>query len=105
LVAVTCPAPLIPYVDDLISKLDRPGTVIEGTGITRNVYNPQWRHGEKLVNLMVKTGISSNASEGADQDAVVAYDAATNPCTPDKNKILLRGVSVNHHTPAEESFQ
>ena len=78
LVAVTCPTPLIPYIDDLISKLDRPGTVIEGTGITRNVYNPQWRPGEKLVNLMVKTGISSNASEGANQDAVVAYDAATN---------------------------
>ena len=39
LVAVTCPTPLIPYIDDLISKLDRPGTVIEGTGITRNVYN------------------------------------------------------------------
>ena len=78
LVAVTCPTPLIPYIDDLISKLDRPGTVIEGTGITRNVYNPQWRSGEKLVNLMVKTGISSNASEGANQDAIVAYDAATN---------------------------
>lgn len=78
LVAVTCPVPLIPHIDDLIEKLDRPGTVIEGTGITRNVYIPQWRPGEKLVNLMVKTGISANASEGANQDAVVAYDAPTN---------------------------
>ena len=78
LVAVTCPVQLIPYIDELIAKLDRPGTVIAGTGITRNVYIPQWRPGEKLVNLMVKTGISANASEGANQDAVVAYDAPTN---------------------------
>ena len=78
LVAVTCPVQFIPYIDELIAKLDRPGTVIAGTGITRNVYIPQWRPGEKLVNLMVKTGISANASEGANQDAVVAYDAPTN---------------------------
>ena len=78
LVAVTCPVQLIPYIDELIAKLDRPGTVIAGTGITRNVYIPQWRPGEKLVNLMVKTGISANASAGANQDAVVAYDAPTN---------------------------
>ncbi len=84
LVTVSCPIPLMPYIDDMIAKLDRPGKVgggsggIEGTGITRSVFVPQYRSSQKMVDIMVKTGIPSNATEGANQDAVVAYDPATN---------------------------
>ncbi|MDD3153983.1 MAG: hypothetical protein PHS41_03890 [Victivallaceae bacterium] len=82
-VAVSCPVPLMPYLDDMISKLDHPGAKgpdgsgIDGTGIVRNVYRVQYRTGENMVNVMVKAGIPSNAVEGANQDAVVALDAAT----------------------------
>ncbi|MDD3886088.1 MAG: hypothetical protein PHI35_04395 [Victivallaceae bacterium] len=82
-VAVSCPAPLMPYIDDMIAKLDRAGVKgsdgsgIDGTGIIRSVYTPHYRTGETMVNVMVKAGIPSNATEGANQDAVVALDAAT----------------------------
>lgn len=84
LVTVNCPIPLMPYIDDMIAKLDRPGKVgggsggIEGTGMTRSVFVPQYRSSQKMVDIMIKTGIPSNATEGAAQDAVVAYDPATN---------------------------
>ncbi|MGE4565834.1 MAG: hypothetical protein AB7F32_13250, partial [Victivallaceae bacterium] len=84
LVSVSCPIPLMPYIDDMIAKLDRPGKAgggsggIEGTGITRSVFVPQYRSSQKMVDIMIKTGIPSNATEGAGQDAVVAYDPATN---------------------------
>lgn len=84
LITVSCPPPLIPYIDDMIAKLDRPGTKgpdgsgIAGTGITRSVYVPTYRSTAQMVEIMIKTGIPSNATEGANQDAVVAYDSATN---------------------------
>lgn len=84
LVTVTCPVPMMPYIDDMIAKLDRPsaadryGSGIEGTGIIRNIYIPQYRSSEKMVEIMIKAGIPSNATEGGNQDAVVAFDAHTN---------------------------
>ena len=45
-VSVSCPEPLMPYIDDMIAKLDRPGargpdgSGIDGTGIVRSVYTP-----------------------------------------------------------------
>ncbi len=84
LVAVSCPAPLLPYIDDMVAKLDRPGpkgpdgSGIDGTGIVRSVYTPVWRSSETMMNIMIKAGIPSNATEGANQDATVAFDAATN---------------------------
>ena len=83
LVAVSCPSPLMPYIDDMVAKLDRPvakgkdGSGIDGTGIVRSVYKPQYRTGETMVNVMIKAGIPSNATEGANQDAVVMLDAHT----------------------------
>lgn len=83
LIAVSCPGPLMPYIDDMVAKLDRPGAKgkdgsgIDGTGIVRSVYKPQYRTGETMVNVMVKAGIPSNATEGANQDAVVALDSHT----------------------------
>ncbi len=84
LVSVSCPIPLMPYIDDMIAKLDRPGKPgggaggIEGSGITRSVFIPQYRSSQTMVDIMTKTGVTSNATEGANQDAVLAYDAATN---------------------------
>ncbi len=82
-VAVSCPVPLMPYIDDMIAKLDRDvkgkdGSGIDGTGIIRSVYTPQYRGTEKMMEIMIKAGIPSNATEGANQDAVVAFDSATN---------------------------
>ena len=84
LIAVSCPVPLMPYIDNMIAKLDHPGAKgpdgsgIDGTGIIRSVYTPVWRSSEAMMNVMIKAGIPSNATEGANQDAVVAFDAATN---------------------------
>ncbi len=82
-VAVSCPVPLMPYIDDMIAKLDRDvkgkdGSGIDGTGIIRSVYTPQYRGTEKMMQIMIKAGIPSNATEGANQDATVAFDSATN---------------------------
>ncbi len=82
--AVSCPVPLMPYIDDMVSKLDRPspkgknGSGIDGTGIIRSVYTPIYRSSETMMNVMIKAGIPSNATEGANQDATVAFDAPTN---------------------------
>lgn len=83
-VAVSCPVQLMPYIDDMIEKLDRPGqkdkygSGIEGTGIVRSVYTPQYRSSAKMMEVMIKTGIPANATEGANQDATVAFDTPTN---------------------------
>ncbi len=54
----------LPYVDDLISKIDRPGkldqygSILEGTGITRIAYTPNYRAAEdivRIVNLAIKS--------------------------------------------------
>lgn len=54
----------LPYVDELIAKIDRPGqpdnlgSIIDGTGITRVAYTPNYRAAEdivRLVNLAFRT--------------------------------------------------
>ena len=47
----------IPYVDELVAGLDRPGTekngsVIKGTGITRITYEPNYRAADDIVRLV-----------------------------------------------------
>ena len=48
----------LPYVDDLIAKIDRPGkpdqygSIIEGTGITRIAYTPNYRAAEDIVRVI-----------------------------------------------------
>ncbi len=84
LIAVSCPETLIPYIDDMVAKLDRQvepgpdGSGVLGTGIVRSVYRPRFRSSLRMAEIMIKAGIPSNATEGANQDAVVAYDEATN---------------------------
>ena len=81
MVTVTCPVKLMPYVDDFISKVDRnvmldgktPEDVIQGTGITRAVYQPKFRSGQNLLNVLVNTVIG----EGP-YSSVYAWDANSN---------------------------
>ena len=61
MLTVTCPIKMMPYVDDFIAKVDRnvkidgkvPGDIIKGTGITRAVYQPQYRSGKEMLNILV----------------------------------------------------
>ena len=65
---VTTGEKFMPYVDDLVKKLDQPGKYsqygsrVEGTGIQRMVYYPKYRNPDMLleaVNNILATGIGS----------------------------------------------
>lgn len=81
LLTVSCPTMMMPFVDDLIAKIDRPAKVegqkagdpISGTGIVRNLYPARYRAAQVMANIMVSTGVSNGT-----QDAFVGYDATTN---------------------------
>lgn len=81
LITVTCPVKMMPYVDDFISKVDRdikidgktPSDVIKGTGITRAVYQPKFRSGQNLLNVLVNTVIGEGPFS-----SVYAWDANSN---------------------------
>jgi len=83
-IVVNCPVPMMPYIDDMVAKLDRPGekgrngSGIQGTGIIRRIYTPIHRSSERMMKIMIKAGIPSNAVEGRKQDAVVSFDKPTN---------------------------
>ena len=81
MLTVTCPAAMIPYVDDFVAKADRnilldgktPGDIVKGTGITRAVYRPQYRSGQALLNVLVDSVIG----EGV-YGSVYAWDKNSN---------------------------
>ena len=81
MLTVTCPVKMMPYVDDFISKVDRnikidgkvPGDIIKGTGITRAVYQPKYRSGQEMLNILVETVIG----EGP-YSSVYAWDKNSN---------------------------
>ena len=81
LLTVTCPEEMMPYVDDFVNKVDRdikiagkqPGDMITGTGITRAVYQPRYRSGEGLVNVLVNSVIGTGPA-----GAVYAFDRNSN---------------------------
>ena len=81
MITVTCPVKMMPYVDDFIAKVDRnikldgktPEDVVQGTGITRAVYQPKFRSGQNLLNVLVNTVIG----EGP-YSSVYAWDANSN---------------------------
>ena len=81
LITVTCPIKMMPYVDDFIAKVDRnilldgktPDDIVRGTGITRAVYQPKFRSGQNLLNVLVNTVIG----EGP-YSSVYAWDANSN---------------------------
>ena len=81
MLTVTCPAAMIPYVDDFIAKADRnvlldgktPGDIVKGTGITRAVYRPKYRSGQALLDVLVDSVIG----EGV-YGSVYAWDRNSN---------------------------
>lgn len=81
LLTVTCPEAMMPFVDDFVSKADRnvqvkgktPYDMISGTGITRAVYQPKYRSGEGLINVLVNSVIGTGPA-----GAVYAYDKNSN---------------------------
>lgn len=81
ILSVTCPVEMMPYVDDFIAKVDRnieidgkaPGDIIRGTGITRAVYQPKYRSGQGLINVLVNSVIGNGPGS-----AVYAYDQNSN---------------------------
>ena len=81
MLTVTCPAKMMPYVDDFVRKVDRdikiqgktPDDVIRGTGITRAVYRPKYRSGQAVLNVLVNSVIG----EGP-YGSVYAWDANSN---------------------------
>jgi len=81
LLTVTCPVEMMPYVDDFVKKVDRhipiagknPGDIIRGTGITRAVYQPKYRSGSGLLNVLVNSVIGTGPA-----GAVYAYDQNSN---------------------------
>ena len=55
----------MPYIDEMVEALDRPGkmndydTIISGTGIAYGTYKPQFRSAESMLEIIEETGISS----------------------------------------------
>ncbi len=81
MLTVTCPVKMMPYVDDFVAKIDRPiqidgkapGDPIRGTGITRAVYQPKFRSGQNLLNVLVNSVIGAGV-----YSSVYGWDANSN---------------------------
>lgn len=69
----------IPYVDDLISGLDRPvkpganGSIIDGTGITRITYTPNYRAAEDIVRIVNTALRTSEGKAFLNKDTNLIY--------------------------------
>ncbi len=69
----------LPYIDDLIAKIDRPGeadqfgSIIDGTGITRIAYTPNYRAAEDIVRLVNAAFRSSEGSAFLNKDTNTIY--------------------------------
>ena len=65
LLIVSTTVPMMPYIDEMVEALDRPGkmndydTIISGTGIAYGTYKPQYRSAESMLEVIEETGISS----------------------------------------------
>ncbi len=81
LLTVSCPVGMMPSVDEFIAAVDRPsgiagkedGDPILGSGITRDVYMPQFRSAQTMVDIMYSIGINSGKS-----DSLIGYDQNSN---------------------------
>ena len=75
---VSTTVPMMPYIDEMVEALDRPGkmndydTIISGTGIAYGTYKPQFRSAESMLEVIEETGISSGPL-----DSVVRLDPKT----------------------------
>jgi len=70
---VNMPLDMVPYIDDMIAKLDRPvadpekntidGSTIAGTGSYRFSYQPQYRATQDMLNVFRRVGFTGADSE------------------------------------------
>jgi type II secretory pathway component GspD/PulD (secretin) len=76
---VTTPPEMMPYVDDMIQKFDRPGerdsdgSLIEGTGIFRYAYKPKYRSTEEMVYLLNNAVKSGDGQVYRNPDSNIIY--------------------------------
>ncbi|MEI8247917.1 MAG: hypothetical protein WCI51_18915 [Lentisphaerota bacterium] len=76
---VTTPPEMMPYVDDMIQKFDRPGvrdsdgSLIEGTGIFRYAYKPKYRSTEEMVGLLNNAVKSGDGQVYRNPDSNIIY--------------------------------
>ncbi len=76
---VTTASEMMPYVDDMIVKMDRPskkdefGSTLEGTGIYRFSYNPKHRSADEMVYLLNKAVKSGDGIVYRNQDSNIIY--------------------------------
>lgn len=84
ILTVTCPAEMMPYVEEFLAKADRkvktkghpPGEIIKGTGITRAVYTPRYRSGQEMIDIIVNALINEgpySSLYGYDQNSNQIY--------------------------------
>ncbi|MEG2000976.1 MAG: hypothetical protein RR053_06260 [Evtepia sp.] len=79
LLIVSTAQDMMPYIDEMVTALDRPGkmndynTIIAGTGIAYGTYKPQFRAANDMRNVIVGTQISSGPL-----DSRVRLDKKTN---------------------------
>lgn len=78
-ISVSMTFEMVPYIDDMIKKMDRPGkadqfgSIIEGTGITFFNYKPQFRASQNMVNLIYKSLQANNTAFYLNPDTNVFY--------------------------------
>lgn len=77
-IVVTTAEQMIPYVDDMVAKLDRPGkkdasgTIVDGDGIYRFVYYPKYRFTTDLLSIGKMIG-SGDGTYYADSSVNMLY--------------------------------
>lgn len=73
---VSAPSPIIPYIDGIVQAFDRPappnadGSTLVGTGISRFVYQPQYRSTSDILSVI--------SAIGHDGDGVGYFDNSSN---------------------------
>ncbi|UDQ96775.1 hypothetical protein AAEX28_06885 [Lentisphaerota bacterium WC36G] len=79
LLVVTTAEKMIEYVDKIVAVLDRPGildqdgSVINGTGIYRFAYQPNYRSTRDMVNLLNTVSISGDGSAFLNEQSNIIY--------------------------------
>ena len=79
LLIVTTAEKMIQYVDQLVAVLDRPGlidddgSIINGTGIYRFAYQPNYRSTEDMVNLLNTVSVSGDGKAFLNRQSNIIY--------------------------------
>lgn len=78
-ISVSMTFEMVPFIDDMIKKMDRPGkadkfgSIIEGTDITFFNYRPQFRASQNMVNVIYSSLLANNAAFYLNPDTNVFY--------------------------------